>query len=250
MNINVDIVARALNKAGEEPLTKEEIENKKGTRWRLIKDLYLANILEMLSSVAWTSQKRRVKLERSEEENLSTYSYMYELPIDNAKPVGLNSEKEYLVEGDFLYTEDPEPILCYITNYFRGNFKFQEALPQPISQAEVETAPYYVKDEDGEFVNASIYDEEITYYTRVEEDYSFYADPKFDPILEEAVATKLAAKLVLKLTGNMNTYQMLYQEAMIMENRAQKASMAHGHNKGKGERLWGDQLGLPNYGED
>lgn len=207
MNINIDIVARALNKAGEEPLTKEELETKKGTRWRLIEDTYLATILEELAAVSWTSQKRRARLEAAEEENLTSYMFMYVLPIDCAKPVGLNSEKVYLVEDGFLYTDDAEPILIYITNYFTGEEK-------------------------------------------EEDDYSFYDDPKFDPLLEDCIVTKLAMKLVLKLTGNTQLYQILYQDAIIMENRATKASEAHGHNKGKGNKSWGELMGLPSYGED
>lgn len=248
MNINIDLVARALDKAGEEPLTPEEIETKKTTRWRLIKDIYLATILEELASVAWTSMKRRVRLELSEEENLTAYPYMYKLPIDCAKPVGLNSERPYLVEDGILYTDDMDPILIYITNGFTGKNKYIKATPQPASQEELEAGSYFFEVE-GEYYEATEYDKDTTFFVIKEEDYNFYDDPKMDPLLEETIETRLAAKIVLKLTGDTSKYQLLYQEAMLMENKAQKASFAHGHNKGKGEKTWGEILGLPSYEE-
>lgn len=248
MNINIDIVARALIKAGEEPLTPEEIENKKGTRWRMIQEIYQATIFEELSSVAWTSQKKRARLELSEEENLTTYLYSYELPIDCAKPVALNSEKTWLIEGGNLFTNDPEAILIYVSDGFTGKYKYKEAESQPTEET-FETGKYYILDEEGEYIQAEVFTEETTYYVIEEEDYNFYNDPKRDPMLEETIETRLASKIVLKLTGDQTKYNMLYQEAVLMENRATKASFAQGHNKGKGNEYWGDILGLPNYGE-
>ena len=249
MNIDIKLVARALNKAGEEPLTPEEIETKEGTRWRIIKDCYLATILEELAQVSWTSQKRRARLSLSEEENLTSYSYMYELPINCAKPVGLNSEQEYLVENGFLYTNDADPILIYVTNYYTGKFKYEVADPQPTEETFPEQTYYFLGD-DGEYYQEVEYDERYTYYIRVHDDYDFYDDPKLDPSLEECIATRLASSIVLKLTGDTNKYQLLYGEAIVMENRANKASEAHGHNKGKGNKPWGELLGLPTYEED
>lgn len=253
MNIDLNIVARALNKGGEEPLNKEEIENKKGTRWRLISDLYLATILEELSSVNWTSQKVRERLEEEvEEENLTSYRWAYKLPIDCAKPVGLNSGKEYLIEGSTLYTEDEDAVLIYITNYFTGRYKYIQADPQPESQEELEEKEYFIfDDEEQEYIKVTSeteYSELETYFLILEEDYPFYNQPKFDPMLEEALACKLASKIILKLSGDPGKYQLLYQEAAIIENRATKTSVAHGHNKSKGNLSWAEQLGLP--GED
>lgn len=249
MNINIDIVARAFIKAGEEPLTPEELETKKGTRWRLIQEIYQATIFEELAAVAWTSMKRRKRLERSEEENLTNYSYSYLLPKDCAKPVALNSEKTWLMEGGILYTEDPDAILIYITNGFTGKYKYQEAETQPTSQEELEAGNYFILvDED--YQKATTYVEGTIYYTIKEEDYNFYDDPVMDPLLEETIETRLAAKIVLKLTGDQSKYQILFQEAAIIENRATKGSFAQGHNKGKGNKYWGEMLGLPDYGED
>lgn len=250
MNIDRQLVARALDKAGEDPLTDEEFNNKAGTRWRTIYDYYLATILEALSNTEWTSQKKRARLELSEDENLSNYFCMYNLPIDCAKAVGLNNEEEYLIEQNNLYTDQEDAVLVYISNGYTGENKYEIAETQPTTQAEIESGIYYeLNVETQKYQRSTQYVEGTVYYVVMDEDYPMYNDPQLDPMLSEYIETKLAAKIVLKLTGDHTKYQMLYNEAQLMENRAIKASVAHGHNKDHGNRWWHEQLGLPNYGE-
>lgn len=249
MNIDFEIVARALDKAGQEPLTDEEKETKDSTRWRIIKDFYHAVILEALSNTAWTSQKKRARLNLSEEENLTTYRFMYELPIDCAKPVALLGDRNYLVEDGNLYTDIDNAVLVYISNGFTGKYKYAFAAVQPTQETFAEKT-YYINDVSTEsYVRATEFEEGTEYYEQVEEDYPFYNDYKFDPSLSAYIETKLAANIVLKITGNPGLYQLLYNEAVIMENRAIKASVAQGHNKDQGDRWWGDILGMPDYGD-
>lgn len=250
MNIDLGIVARALDKAGQEPLTAEETETKEGTRWRVIKDFYQAVILEALSNTSWTSQKKRARLELKEEENLTTYRFMYELPIDCAKPVSVVGEKEYLVENGSLYTDEADAILVYVSNGFTGKFKYKKAEPQPGEMNFSENEYYFYDEESTEYGRAQAWEADTTYYVRDEQDYEFYEDPKLDPQLSAYIETKLAANIVLKLTGNYELYQLLFNEAAIMENRAVKSSTAHGHSKDKGDRWWGDILGMPGYEGD
>lgn len=209
MNINWEIVNRALNKIGEEPILEEEKKEKTSTRIRLVYDFYLSTILETLHNTAWTSQIKRTKLICAEVENLTDYENVYILPIDCAKPIALKDNSEYKVEGNFLYTNSEENILIYVSN--------SKKIPG-------------VNDEKN-----------------IEEDYSEYNEMNFDPLLSEYIETKLAAKMALKITGDNSIYQLLYQEAAIIENRAIKASMAHGASKDKGNRYWSNILGLPNY---
>lgn len=251
MNIDKKLVARAMDKAGEEPITTAEWEEGTGTRVRLIKDVYLNTILEALAGTDWTSQKKRARLVLSEEENLTDYTYAYTLPKDCAKPSALRNEGVYLVEGNILYTDTPDAVLIYISNNYTGQYKhlYFVADPQPASQEELEAGIYFIQ-QDEEYKPATEYDENLVYFesTLVEEDYPGYDDFNFDPLLSEYIETTLAQKIVLKLTGDTNKYQLLYGEARIMENKAIKASVAHGHNKDKGNPYWGDTLGLPNYG--
>ena len=62
MYIDRNIVARAFAKAGEEPITEEEWSDATSTRVRLVKEFYLATLLDALASYDWTSQKKRARL--------------------------------------------------------------------------------------------------------------------------------------------------------------------------------------------
>lgn len=249
MNIDKELCARAMDKAGEEPITQTEWEEGNSTRVRLIKDVYLSSILEALAGTDWTCQKVRKRLSLSEEENLTEYDFCYELPKDCAKPCALSDDGEYLVEGEKLYTDTENAVLIYVTNNFTGKFVFMPANPQPSTTEEVKTGNYYVYDDiQKDYVKAESFEEEIVYYVQDPQDYEGYDDFNFDPLLTEYIECLIAQKIVMKITGDMNKYQLLYNEARLMENRAIKASVAHGHNKDKGNPYWADILGLPNYG--
>ena len=103
MFIDRDIVARAFAKAGEEPINDTEWNDATSNRVRLVKEFYLATLLEALASYDWTSQKKRVKLEvldpesEEAEENYTNYSYMYPLPADCAKVVSVNETNPWRV---------------------------------------------------------------------------------------------------------------------------------------------------------
>ena len=62
MNIDRELVARAFTKAGEEPITETEWSDAESSRVRIVKEFYLATLLEALSSYDWTSQKMRAQL--------------------------------------------------------------------------------------------------------------------------------------------------------------------------------------------
>lgn len=63
MFIDRSIVARAFIKAGEEPINETEWDDATSNRVRIVKETYLASLLEALSSYDWTSQKKRARLE-------------------------------------------------------------------------------------------------------------------------------------------------------------------------------------------
>lgn len=253
MNIDRNLVNRAMEKAGEDPITDEEWTNG-SNRTKLIKDVYLSIILSALAESDWTSQKKRTQLQVvRDEENLTNYQYMYLLPIDCAKPVALLNEGEYLCEGEYLYTNTDNAILVYVKNYFTGIRKYEYTLanPQPTEDT-FNDGEYFIYDEEiKSYITAISYTEGAVYYTRevIEEDYNYYDTPKFDAILEDYIVCILASNIVLKLTGDAAKYQLLFSEARIIENKAIKNTVAQGHNKDKGNPYWGDILGLPNYGE-
>lgn len=250
MNIDKNICNRAWDKAGEEPITEAEWTEGTGTRVRLIKDIYLATILEALSDFDWTCQIKRAVLSLNEEnQNLTNYRYMYNLPLDCAKPCSLLDESIYLVEGKYLYTDSENAILVYVSNNFTGTYKYSVAETQPASQEELAAGTYYTYNaETDTYTQATTWAESVTYYVRNEEDYYFYDDFNFDAPLTKYIVCLLAQNIVLKLTGDANKYQLLWSEAQVVKDQAYKTSVAHAHNKDKGNPYWGDMLGLPNYG--
>lgn len=200
MNIDKNIVNRALEAAGQERLTDKDIETD-SSRWRLIKDTYLSLILSTLSKVVWTSQLKRVALYASEAENLSDYAYMYILPGDCAKVEGLKDQSEYIVEGIYLYTNTQDAVLIYVSNGATSDI-------------------------------------------HEEDDYPEYDEITFDAPLSEYLEYALASKIANKITGNLQLSQYLFQQAMLAEATAKKATLEAAHSKEMGEQWWGDMIGL------
>ena len=244
MKINPNIVNRALKKAGQEELTEDDILNNSNV-WRIIKDYYLSTILETLSNTAWTSQMKRAYLIKDEDsENLTNYSFKYLLPIDCAKPEKLKNGEDYDVEGNYLYTDIDNAVLLYVSNGKTDKVFYVVAFDQPTEDNFLEKDYFIFDEENNTYTKATMYDSDVLYYVEKEEDYPGYTDLDFDPLLSEYIETKLASKIVLKITGDTQLYQLLYSEAQLMENRAVKASMAHSHNKETGDVWWADELGL------
>lgn len=247
MNIDRDLASRAFIKIGEEPLVAADAENN-SAKWRYVKELYLQTILETLASTEWTSQVRRAALIASGDAPHAGPLYAFILPADCRKPLSLESGREWDVEGITLYTEDCEAVLTYVSDSYTGNAHYVVADPQPTSDI-FASGEYYVQDAEGEYEQAETYDETATYYVVASEDYPGYEGLVADPLLEEYLETRLAAKLALKMSGDKQLYQLLYSEASIIERRAAQLSIAHAHNKDSGNPYWGDVLGLPRYGD-
>ena len=100
----------------------------------------------------------------------------------------------------------------------------------------------------GNYEKAESYIIGTTYYIRIEEDYNFYSQPVFDPELSSYIECALAANIALKLTGDPQKYQMLFNEARIIADGAMKRSAEQARNRAKGNKWWTDQLGLTSGG--
>lgn len=257
MNIDRSLVARAFIKAGEEPINDTEWSNAESSRVRVVRECYLATLLEALSSYNWTSQKKRARLtpmtpaeisediEEESEENLTAYAYMYALPKDCAKVVAVDDGEPYIVEGGFIFCDKENVVLLYIRNYFTGKYVYEQ-VAAPVAE---DVDKYYYKDENGDYIKETTFDMSKTYYVIVEEDYNFYGQPVLDPELSAYIECKLAAEIALKLTGGTDKYQMLYNEARLIADGAMKRSAEQAKNKHKGNKWWTDQLGLTKDGE-
>lgn len=240
MNINREIVNRALGKAGQEPLVEDDI-TRNTARWRTIKGFYLATILETLSHASWTSQKKRAHLNYKDGENLTDFSYAYRLPVDCAKPEEINGSKEFITEGNFLYSNEKDAVLLYISDGYVGN-RYQVADPQPTNDTFSEGEYFTLSDET--YTQADSFQAETTYYVLSTDDYPEYDELNLDPMLSQYIETRLASKIVLKITGDNNLYQLLYNEALILEQKAINTTFTHSRSKAQGNKFWAEQLGL------
>lgn len=242
MNIDKELVNRALEKAGQEPLVEDDI-TKNSARWRLIKSFYLPTILETLSHTSWTSRKKRARLNLFEGDNYSDYAYAYRLPLDCAKPEEITTNDEFLTEGNILYTDAQDAVLLYISNGYARE-RYEQPAEQPTSENFSENVYYYFDEQDNDYITANTFDENTTYYIFSTDDYPAYEPMEFDPMLAQYIESRLASKIVLKITGNTELYQLLYNEALILEQKASNTSYAHNRSKAQGNPFWADQLGL------
>lgn len=248
MIINRELVNRALLKAGQTLLTDADIEND-SELWKTCKAFYLQTILETLTRTPWTSAKTRAKLVPVEEaENLSAYANMYRLPVDCARALKLNNGTDYVVEGDYLYTNDTNPILLYITN---GRIEEPPAPDEPSidggsQDIDDTTGTGEEPNEEGIEQQAEEGTEEDTVpeepSEEPEEDIPGYKTLEYDPNFWEYIETRIASKMVLKITGDTQLYNLLFSEASVIEQTAAKASKAAGKSKPAGQNYWTEEV--------
>lgn len=221
MNIDFDVVNRSFTRIGEEPISIKDKEDN-NLKWNLAKNFYLITILEALSTTPWTSSQKHALLEESEEENYTKYQYCYKLPIDCAKPLELQDNSYFQVIGKTLYTDIPNAILRYVSN-FKKVQNFEEENPE----------------DNTEIINTDFPEEDIEV---IEDDYPEYDDIVGDVKFWEYIELRLASKLALKLSGDMNLYNVLYAEARLIENEAINASKTNAFAKKNGNDWWFDDV--------
>ena len=283
MEMDEGIVTRALMKAGQEPFTDEDKE-KNSTRYRAIKGFYLSTIEETLVTTEWTSQKTRKKLSRAEIENYSRYKNVYVLPVDCAKAEELLDKQEFIIEGRFLYTDSEDAVLMYVSNHKHNFYHFEIdedgnlwavnekdgditkhfKLVSTTKEREYNATTKQYKYEIGDLLALEEADSEpteadrlfkgenradgsiaIKYASPYEDEYQAdYNNITDDPLLAQYIETRLASKIALKITGNMQLYQGLYNEALIIEAKAVEVTLIHSKSRRQGVDWWSDRLGL------
>lgn len=299
MNINMDIVTRALQKAGQEPLTDEDIE-KNSTRYRTIHSFYLATLMETLAKTSWTSQKRRKSLLKYKR-HISGYDYAYSLPSDLGRILRLESDLKFNIVDGKLYTDDTAPhlfyidvneyeketdLIPYVTNLteYKNDYILPDDCAKPeqlidneefiiegrrlytdaenavlmyISNANISRSIeieengdlYLVLDDNGNLYwngeGDTPYDIENDHlYFTQQKEYENFGELNADPMLEEFLETRLAAKIALKITGDKETYQTLYSESLIIEQQAEAGTNTHAKSKKNGNPWWTDSIGM------
>jgi hypothetical protein len=204
MNIDKDLVSRALEDIGEEPLSDEDIKGK-ASRWLAVKSFYLPTVRETLAGCDWTSRKVRKALVSAAAENLPDgMNLAYTLPADCVRPVSLSGGKEFIAEGAVLYCNVENAVLLYIS--------------------------------DGRISDAAKY--------RGTDDFAEYEELTMDPKLEQTIELRLAAKAAYKIGGKKELADTLYAKSVLAQNEAVQASTASARSARAGTEYWGKTLGL------
>jgi hypothetical protein len=246
MKIDLSLANRALARIGVDPLTHSDREGQT-LRWRTIKDAYLQTILEALSEVDWTGgRKRRRLMLTGVPHELTGYSFVYDLPIDCARPLELRDGAYFVIENRMLATDQERAQLLYVTTgkFFAPVFLVSGGKPGEVPEEEylsagrpwdeAEVVLRAGKPGDGPFVVPA----------RPDEDYPEHRPPQYEPKFYEYAERALAARLSSLLAKDQRLHSQLLQEALLIRQEAVTASMGAAAAKLKPQQWWKEELGL------
>jgi len=250
MNMNLELINRALFAIGQAPITKADI-NADNTSYEICKSYYLSTFLEALSEVEWVGGRKRDRLVRTGRPVIKNekYLYSYDVPYDCAKPIELQDNEYFIVEDRLILTDDPEAELLYVSNgkalrpiavvtMELGENPGNEYLTagQPWTVPDITLYPGKPSD-----INA---EGELPEDPAPVSDYPDYIALDYEPKFFEYIEKKLAAKLAVKLSEQPKLHMQLLQEALLVKQEAIDASRSSKAAKIKEDPWWSDELGL------
>jgi hypothetical protein len=250
MNMNRDLVNRALLDVGQQPLADGDMPD--NTVYLLCKQYYLQTFLEALSEVAWTGGRKRDRLMKTHRPHLPTgYRFIYDMPFDCARPIELQDNGYFVVEDRYICTGVDKAELLYITN---GKILRPVAAATCGKPGEVMDMEYLScgwPDTDPEVTlraggpgDLPVESQDLPPDPAPSEDYPDYRPPEYEPKFYEYVEKTLAAKFAMKLSNQPELHVQLLQEAMLIRQEAITVSMGSSAAKLKPRRWWKEELGL------
>jgi hypothetical protein len=102
---------------GEEILSDGDI-SQETLKWRVLKLYYLSTILAELAANPWIGARKRKLLVKKNPQtpNYSPYQFIYELPIDCARPLEIQGNYFFVLEDNYLLTDRDNAAVLYISN--------------------------------------------------------------------------------------------------------------------------------------
>jgi len=248
MNMNKDIVNRALYATGQSSLTDSDIENK-NANYELCKSFYLATFLEALSEVEWVGGRKRDKLVRTGRPVLRNrnYRFAYDMPFDCAKPIELQDNEFFIVEDRLIFTDVPKAQLQYVSNgKVLRLISVVTMMPGYLPEME-----YLSAGPPGTVPEVTLYPGSIEYIDdvlpedpQINEDYPDYIELDYEHKFYEYIEKNLAAKFAMKASDQPRLHSQLLQEAMMIKMEAVDASRSSRAAKIKEDSWWSKELGL------
>jgi hypothetical protein len=257
MNMNLGIVNRALLDVGQTALTDADIRDK-NTAYQVCKQYYIDTFLEALSEVEWTGGRKRARLVRTGRPVLKDerYRFAYDMPFDCAKPIELQNNEFFVVEGRIIYSDAPDAELLYVSNgkILRPVAAVRCGRPGDVPDMEYLTAgpPGTEPDEtiragrpaDIVEPNPGAEYNEIPPDPEPVEDFPDYRPPEYEPKFYEYIERMLAAKLSMKMTDQPALHVQLLQEAMLIKREAVNATKSRRSAKLEPKQWWTEELGF------
>ncbi|MCR5506872.1 MAG: hypothetical protein K6F04_03430 [bacterium] len=110
---NIELCSKALNKIGANSITSFE----DGTvESEICESIYLGLKQKLLCLYAWSFALKTALLTRADDVNRYDYSYAYILPADFLRAVKISSGVKYKIAGSYLFCNDEEVELEYISD--------------------------------------------------------------------------------------------------------------------------------------
>ncbi|MDR3161342.1 MAG: hypothetical protein LBU28_07000, partial [Spirochaetaceae bacterium] len=254
MNMDRDLVNRALLDVGQQPLIDADIPD--NTVYRLCKGYYLQTFLEALSEIEWTGGRKRDRLMKTHRPHLPTgYRFVYDMPFDCARPIALQDNGYFAVEDRYICTDVARAELLYVTNgkILRPVAAVACGGPGDLMDMEYLSCGWPDTEPDVTLVCGGPGDlppadapSPVLLPPDPEpvEDYPDYRPPEYEPKFYQYVEKALAAKFAMKISTQPELHLALLQEAMVLRQEAMAVSKAAGAAKRQPKRWWGEELGL------
>jgi hypothetical protein len=261
MNMNRDIVNRALLDVGQQQLADEDMPD--NTVYLLCKQYYLQTFLEALSEVAWTGGRKRDRLMKTHRPHLSTgYRFVYDVPFDCARPIELQDNGYFVVEDRYICTDVDRAQLLYVTNgkILRPVAAVTAGRPGDLMDMEYLSSGWPDTDPEVTLKAGGPGDlpcppapgpgdlpplpEPLPPDPEPAEDYPDYRPPEYEPKFYEYVEKTLAAKFAMKLSNQPELHVQLLQEALLIRQEAVTVSMGSHAAELKPQKWWKEELGL------
>jgi hypothetical protein len=247
MNMNRDIINRALLYAGQFLLTGRDIADK-NANYELCHQYYIATILEAASEVEWTGGRRRQKLVvtgrplRRDER----YRFTYDMPFDCAKPVELQNNEFFFVEDRLILTDAPGAELLYVSN---GKVLRPIAVASAGRPGGVHDMEYMTAGRPGTVPEVTLWPgrpadigEGLPGDPDPADDYPDYRAMDYEPKFYEYIEKNLAAKFAMKLSDRPELHAQLLQQAMLIKREAMAASKSRLSAKVERKKWWTEEM--------
>jgi hypothetical protein len=248
MNMDLDILNRALFDAGQNTLSAEDA-GEHNTVYRLCKAYYLSTFLEVLSEVEWVGGRRRERLVVTGRPVITDrrYRFAYDLPADCARPVELQDNAYFIVEDRLILSDEECAELLYVSN---GKILRPVAAVSAGEAGDIPEAEYLTAGPPGTEPDVTLWPGEpadilaaLPADPAPADDFPDYRAVRYEPKLYECIEKTLAARFAMKLSNQPELHQLLLQEAMLIKREAVNASRAARAAKTNGNPWWTDELG-------